>query len=51
MAEKLSTYNIPGYQYYEDEMEFVSPAKISKETIQRIKKRHIGVSVLDAFSL
>ncbi len=51
MAEKLSTYNIPGYQYYEDEMEFVSPAKISKETIQKIKSRNIKLGKASLFNL
>lgn len=51
MAKNINTFNIPGYQTYQNEADYVSPTNVSKETIQRIKKRHIGVSVLDAFSL
>ena len=44
------TFIIPGYQTYQNEADYVPPAKVSKATIQRIKKRHIGASVLDVFS-
>lgn len=39
------------YEYYNNEMTYVSPTEVSKEAIDKIKSRRIGMSVLDAFSL
>lgn len=37
----INTYKIPTYKYYEGEADFVSPAEISKESIEKIKSSNI----------
>lgn len=51
MAKNINTFNIPEYQTYSNEMEYVSPATISKETIQRIKSRNIKLGKASLFSI
>lgn len=39
----VNTFKIPNYEYYSGEASYVSPAEVSKESIERIKNRKIGV--------
>lgn len=38
MAENI--YKIPNFEYYNGEADYVSPAEVSKESIQKIKSRN-----------
>ena len=42
----IETFKIPGFEYYEGEGDYVSPDKVSKETLKRIKSRQIGAIIL-----
>ena len=39
------------FEYYDNEISFVSPTEVSEETIGMIKSRRIGKGVLGTFSL
>lgn len=41
----INTFKIP-FEYYSGEGTYVSPAEVSKETIDRIKARKIGSEIL-----
>lgn len=51
MATKTSTFIIPGYEYYEQEGTYVSPTRINKTTLSKIKNRKIGLKALNLFDL
>ena len=38
--------NIEALEYYNNEKEYISPNKVSQETINRIKARKIGARIL-----
>ena len=42
----IETYKIPKFEYFQDEGNYVSPAEVSTETIDRIKARKIGNKIL-----
>jgi len=42
----IGTYKIPNFENYQDEGNYVSPAEVSTETIDRIKARRIGNKIL-----
>lgn len=37
----INTYKIPNYEYYIREASYVSPAEVSSESIERIKRHNI----------
>ena len=41
----INTFQIPNYEYYNGEANYVSPAEISKESLARIKNRKIGTKI------
>ena len=37
----INTFNIPNFEYYSGEANYVSPAEVSEESIEKIKSRNI----------
>lgn len=37
----INTFKIPNFEYYSGEASYVSPAEVSKESIEKIKSRNI----------
>ncbi len=42
----METYQIPTYEYYENEGAYISPEEIDDTAIDRIKSRRIGAKIL-----
>ena len=42
----IDTFQIPNLEYYDKEAKYVSPAKVSKASIDKIKERNIRLSHL-----
>lgn len=42
----IDTFQIPNLKYYDKEANYVSPAEVSKESIEKIKSRNIRLSHL-----
>ena len=42
----INTFKIPtNYQYYSGEANYVSPAEVNDETLEKIKNRKIGAKI------
>lgn len=42
----METFQIPTYEYYENEGTYISPEEVDETTIDRIKSRRIGAKIL-----